>query len=58
LRVGGVAALVGGLGGLVGNVLHPTPPAETEALLRVVDAMPHWTAIRGVSMLRKARRFD
>jgi hypothetical protein len=45
LRVGGVAALVGGLGGLVGNVLHPTPPAETDALLRVVAAMPHWTAI-------------
>ena len=40
-----MAALVGGLGGLVGNVLHPTPPAETEALLRVVDAMPHCTAI-------------
>jgi hypothetical protein len=45
LRVGGVAALLGGTGGLVGNVLHPTPPAETEALLRVVAAMPHWTAI-------------
>jgi hypothetical protein len=45
LRVGGVAALVGGLGGLVGNVLHPPPPAETDALLRVVAQMPHWTAI-------------
>ena len=45
LRVGGTAAIAGGLGGLVGNVLHPTPPAETDALLRMVAAMPHWTAI-------------
>lgn len=45
LRVGGIAAIAGGIGGLVANVLHPTPPAETEALLRVVAAMPHWTAI-------------
>ena len=45
LRVGGIAAIAGGIGGLVGNVLHPTPPAETEALLRVVASMPHWTAI-------------
>ena len=45
LRVGGLAAIVGGIGGLVGNVLHPRPPAETDALLRVVASMPHWTAI-------------
>jgi hypothetical protein len=45
LRVGGLAAITGGVGGLIGNVLHPTPPAETEALLRVVASMPHWTAI-------------
>ena len=45
LRVGGVAAVVGGMGGFVGNVLHPPPPAETDALLRVVAQMPHWTAI-------------
>lgn len=35
LRVGGIAAIAGGIGGLVANVLHPTPPAETEALLRL-----------------------
>jgi hypothetical protein len=45
LRVGGIAAIAGGIGGLVGNVLHPQPPAETDALLRVVASMPHWTAI-------------
>jgi hypothetical protein len=45
LRVGALAAIVGGVGGLVGNVLHPRPPMETDLLLQIVASMPHWTAI-------------
>jgi hypothetical protein len=45
LRVGGVATLVGGLGALVVNVLHPRPPQRTDELLSVVASVPHWTVI-------------
>lgn len=45
LRVGGAAALIGGIGGLITNALHPRPPERTEDLLTLVATMPHWTII-------------
>ena len=45
LRVGGIATLLGGLGAIVVNALHPRPPARTDELLTLVAAMPHWTLI-------------
>jgi hypothetical protein len=33
LRVGGMTAVIDGLGGLVANALHPRPPERTEELL-------------------------
>jgi nitrate reductase gamma subunit len=45
LRVGGIATLLGGVGAIVVNVLHPRPPQGTDELLTLVASMPHWTII-------------
>src|SRR5688500_5808274 len=45
LRVGGLAALIGGLGAITVNILHPRPPERTDELLTLVASMPHWTLI-------------
>jgi hypothetical protein len=45
LRVGGIAALLGGVGAIVVNALHPRPPERTDELLTLVASMPHWTII-------------
>lgn len=45
LRVGGIAALLGGVGAIVVNILHPSPPERTDELLLLVASMPHWTLI-------------
>ncbi len=37
-RLGGALALLGGLGAIAVNVLHPRTPAETEALLELATA--------------------
>jgi hypothetical protein len=42
LRLGGIATLLGGLGAIVVNVLHPRPPQRTDELLTLVASMPHW----------------
>lgn len=43
LRVGGIATLLGGVGAIVVNILHPRPPERTDELLTLVASMPHWT---------------
>ena len=43
LQVGGIAAVIGGVGTIVVNALHPRPPARTDELLTLVASMPHWT---------------
>jgi hypothetical protein len=45
LRVGGIATLLGGVGAIVVNILHPRPPERTDELLTLVATMPHWTII-------------
>jgi len=39
-RLGGVLALLGGLGAIVVNVLQPRTPAATEGLLELVASTP------------------
>jgi hypothetical protein len=41
LRVGGIATLIGGIGKIVVNVLHPRPPQRTDELLTLVASIPH-----------------
>src|SRR6266699_2158427 len=43
LRIGGAVVFLGGVGAFVANLFHPVPPHETEALLRLVAAAPHWS---------------
>jgi hypothetical protein len=45
LRVGGIVTLIGGVGAIVVNILHPRPPQRTDELLGLVASMPHWTII-------------
>ena len=45
LKVGGLAAIIGGIGGLIVNSLHPRPPQRTDELLTLVASMPHWLLI-------------
>ncbi len=42
---GAACATAGALGIFFGNFLHPFPPAERAAMLRLVAAEPHWPAI-------------
>jgi hypothetical protein len=45
LRIGGIITLLGGIGAIIVNILHPRPPDGTEALLQIVASMPHWTIL-------------
>jgi len=51
LRVGSIAMLLGGTGAFVANIFHPHPPHETEALLRLLVAAPHWSQLHFLIML-------
>jgi hypothetical protein len=51
LRVGSIAMLLGGVGAFVANIFHPHPPHETEALLRLLVAAPHWSQLHFLIML-------
>jgi hypothetical protein len=54
LRVGSIAMLLGGVGAFVANIFHPHPPHETEALLRLLVAAPHWSQLHFLIMLSVA----
>jgi hypothetical protein len=54
MRVGSVALLLGGVGAFVVNLFHPDPPGQTEALLRLVAAKPHWSQLHFLIMLSVA----
>lgn len=43
--------LLGGVGGFVANIFHPHPPHQTEALLRLLVAAPHWSQLHFLIML-------
>jgi hypothetical protein len=45
LRIAGIVTLLGGVGAIIVNVLHPRPPDVTEELLQVVASIPHWTIL-------------
>lgn len=45
LKTGGIATIIGGVGGLIVNTLHPRPPQRTDELLTLVASMPHWLLI-------------
>lgn len=51
LQVGGLAALIGGVGGLVVNAFHPPPPPQTEELLALVASLPHWALLHYAAAL-------
>jgi hypothetical protein len=43
--------LLGGVGGFIANLFHPHPPHQTEALLRMLVAAPHWSQLHFLIML-------
>lgn len=51
LRLGGLLVVLGGVAGIVVNVLHPRTPAVTEDVLGIVAAAPHWTALHLIAAL-------
>jgi uncharacterized protein DUF4386 len=51
LRIGGAVVFLGGIGAFIANLFHPSPPHETEALLRLVAAAPHWSQLHFLIML-------
>lgn len=50
MRVGSIAMLLGGVGGLIANVFHPHPPSHIEALLRLLVSRPHWSQLHFMIM--------
>jgi len=54
LRVGSIAMLLGGVGGFVASLFHPHPPHQTDALLRLLVAAPHWSQLHFLIMLSVA----
>jgi hypothetical protein len=50
LQFGGIATLIGGVGAIVVNILHPRPPQRTDELLLLVASMPRWTIIHYASV--------
>jgi hypothetical protein len=50
-QVGGITTLIGGVGAIVVNILHPRPPARTDELLTLVASVPYWTIIHYVAAL-------
>ena len=51
LQVGGITTLIGGVGAMVVNILHPPPPARTDELLTLVAAVPYWTIMHYIAAL-------
>ncbi|MDX1546402.1 MAG: hypothetical protein R3247_05410 [Rhodothermales bacterium] len=51
LRIGGLAALIGGVGGIVVNAFHPPPPPQTAELLALVASLPHWALLHDAAAL-------
>jgi hypothetical protein len=49
--VGGITTLIGGVGAIVVNILHPPPPASTDELLALVASVPHWTIMHYIAAL-------
>jgi hypothetical protein len=49
--VGGISTLIGGVGAIVVNILHPPPPARTDELLTLVAAVPYWTLMHYIAAL-------
>jgi hypothetical protein len=50
-QVGGITTLIGGVGVIVVNILHPRPPAHTDELLMLVASVPYWTIIHHIAAL-------
>ena len=50
-QVGGITTLIGGVGVIVVNILHPRPPARTDELLMLVASVPYWTIIHYIAAL-------
>jgi hypothetical protein len=50
-QVGGITTLIGGVGVIVVNILHPRPPAHTDELLMLVASVPYWTIIHYIAAL-------
>lgn len=50
-QVGGITTLIGGVGAIVVNILHPRPPASTDELLTLVASVPHWTIMHYIAAL-------
>ena len=51
LQAGGITAVIGGLGAILVNALHPHPPARTDELLRLVASVPYWTILHYAAAL-------
>ena len=45
LQAGGITAVIGGLGAIFVNAVHPHPPSQTDELLRLVGSVPYWTVL-------------
>jgi hypothetical protein len=50
-QVGGITSLIGGVGAIVVNILHPPPPARTDELLILVASVPYWTIMHYLAAL-------
>jgi hypothetical protein len=42
---------LGNVGEFVANLLHPHPPSQTEARLRLLVGLPHWSQLHFLIML-------
>src|SRR5438477_8251394 len=52
MRVGSVVLLLGGVGAFTANLFHPHDfPTQTEGLLRLVAAAPHWSQLHFMIMM-------
>jgi hypothetical protein len=50
-QIGGITTLIGGVGAIVVNILHPRPPASTDELLTLVASVPYWTTMHYIAAL-------
>jgi hypothetical protein len=50
-QVGGITTVIGGVGAIVVNILHPPPPARTDELLTLVASVPYWTIMHYLAAL-------
>jgi uncharacterized protein DUF4386 len=51
LRIAAAFVFLGGVGGFIANLFHPTPTHQTEALLRMVAAAPYWSQLHFLIMI-------